>query len=413
MNKQQEAFNRFKKLKVGALFMQMGSGKTKVAINLINNVAEKVDLALFITPNQTQETIKQEILKWGLDIPYILKSYENISMSDKGYLDLLKEIKDKRLFIIADESSFIKNETSKRYERILEIAKYSEFRLILNGTPITKDEWDLYNQMYFLSPKIIGMSRNEFLNTFFKKITFKKIGNKEKTFYKLSEINIDYLQKLIDPYVFKTNLDFSLKESINNQIITSSLETQEAYLKQKEILLKNIKEGYNNILLDLVKLEYINACDENKAREIAGYIKNKQVICYCHYLKELDLIKNNLNNDCYIITGTIKNRNEIIEEFKNNNKPLLITYGCGAFGLNLQFCNEIVFSSLIYDYAKLEQAKYRIKRIGQTQDIIYTTYKTELGINNIIDKCINNKTTLDKLIKEYNRREEKQWLKNI
>lgn len=413
MNKQQEAFNRFKKLKVGALFMKMGSGKTKVAIDLINNVEDKIDLVLFIVPNQTIKTLEYEINKWDLNIPYLIKSYENISQSNKGYLDTLKIIKDKRLFIVADESSFIKNETSKRYERILEIAKYSEFRLILNGTPITKDEWDLYNQMYFLSPKIIGMSRNEFLNTFFKKITFKKIGNKEKTFYKLSEINIDYLQKLIDPYVFKTDLDFSLKESINNQIITSSLETQEAYLKQKEILLKNIKEGYNNILLDLVKLEYINACDENKAREIAGYIKNKQVICYCHYLKELDLIKNNLNNDCYIITGTIKNRNEIIEEFKNNNKPLLITYGCGAFGLNLQFCNEIVFSSLIYDYAKLEQAKYRIKRIGQTQDIIYTTYKTELGINNIIDKCINNKTTLDKLIKEYNRREEKQWLKNI
>ena len=413
MNKQQEAFNRFKKLKVGALFMKMGSGKTKVAIDLINNVEDKIDLVLFIVPNQTIKTLEYEINKWDLNIPYLIKSYENISQSNKGYLDTLKIIKDKRLFIVADESSFIKNETSKRYERILEIAKYSEFRLILNGTPITKDEWDLYNQMYFLSPKIIGMSRNEFLNTFFKKITFKKIGNKEKTFYKLSEINIDYLQKLIDPYVFKTDLDFPLKESINNQIITSSLETQEAYLKQKEILLKNIKEGYNNILLDLIKLEYINACDENKAREIAGYIKNKQVICYCHYLKELDLIKNNLNNDCYIITGTIKNRNEIIEEFKNNNKPLLITYGCGAFGLNLQFCNEIVFSSLIYDYAKLEQAKYRIKRIGQTQDIIYTTYKTELGINNIIDKCINNKTTLDKLIKEYNRREEKQWLKNI
>ena len=413
MNKQQEVFNRFKKLKVGALFMKMGSGKTKVAIDLVNNVEDKIDLALFIVPNQTIKTLEYEIIKWGLDVPYLIKSYENISQSDKGYLDTLKIIKDKRLFIVADESSFIKNETSKRYERILEIAKYSEFRLILNGTPITKDEWDLYNQMYFLSPKIIGMSRNEFLNTFFKKITFKKAGEKEKTFYKLSEINIDYLQKLIDPYVFKSDLDFSLKESINNKIIISSSKTQEAYLKQKEILLKNIKEGYNNILLDLVKLEYINACDKNKAREIAGYIKNKQVICYCHYLKELDLIKTNLNNNCYVITGGIKNRNKIIESFKNNNKPLLITYGCGAFGLNLQFCNEIVFSSLIYDYSKLEQAKYRIKRIGQTKDIIYTTYKTELGINKLIDKCINNKTTLDKLIKEYNRREEKQWLKNI
>ena len=87
MNKQQEAFNRFKKLKVGALFMKMGSGKTKVAIDLINNVEDKIDLVLFIVPNQTIKTLEYEIIKWGLDVPYLIKSYENISQSDKGYLE--------------------------------------------------------------------------------------------------------------------------------------------------------------------------------------------------------------------------------------------------------------------------------------------------------------------------------------
>lgn len=38
MNNQLIAYDKFKKLKVGALFMEMGTGKTKVAIDLINYI---------------------------------------------------------------------------------------------------------------------------------------------------------------------------------------------------------------------------------------------------------------------------------------------------------------------------------------------------------------------------------------
>ena len=98
---------------------------------------------------------------------------------------------------------------------------------------------------------------------------------------------------------------------------------------------------------------------------------------------------------------------------ENNNIPLLLTFGVGSYSLNLQFCNEIVFSSINFDFAKLEQAKYRIKRIGQTNNIKYTYFLTDLGITKLILENINKKQTLENLIKEKMLEGDLEWLKSI
>lgn len=41
MTKQEEAFKKLSRLKVGALFMEMGTGKTKVALDLISSKQNK------------------------------------------------------------------------------------------------------------------------------------------------------------------------------------------------------------------------------------------------------------------------------------------------------------------------------------------------------------------------------------
>ena len=161
----------------------------------------------------------------------------------------------------------------------------------------------------------------------------------------------------------------------------------------------------------LTSLNVIASNYDKKNDEVIKYIKDKQVIVFCNYLDEIDYISSKL--DCYVITGNIKNRNEIIKKFKNDNKPLLMTYGVGSYSLNLQFCNEIVYSSINFDYAKLEQSKYRIKRIGQEQDIKYTYFLTDLGITKLILENINKKMTLENLIKEKMMKGDIEWLKNI
>ena len=406
---QKRAFEKFKKLKVGALFMQMGTGKTKVALELVNY--NNVDLLIYIAPFSTLDNIKKEIEKWGVNCDYILIGYETISMSDKKYLELLDKIKNKKCFIIADESIFIKNEETKRFRRLCKIRENCEYALILNGTPLTKNEWDLYNQMYFLSPLILNMSRQQFLNTFFTKITYKKIGQRENTFYKFSKVNAELLYKMIEPYIFKCELDFNRNEDVTYNFIPY-LDEDDYYQEKERRLNEYIETRNSDVIINM--LNSLNVIASNyrlKNDKLIEYCKNKQLIVFCNFLNEIEYISSNL--DCYVITGNTKNRKEIIEKFKNDNKPLVMTFGVGSYSLNLQFCDEIVYSSLTFDFGKMEQSRYRIKRLGQEKDIKYTYFLTDLGITHLILDNISKKQTLENLIKEKIMEGGIEWLKNI
>ena len=102
-NQQQEAFNKFSKLKVGALFMKQGTGKTRIAIELIHST--DCDFVLFLCPFSTKSNLLAEIEKWKLDRPFEIVGYETISSSDRKYLCLLNLGKEyKKIFVVADES---------------------------------------------------------------------------------------------------------------------------------------------------------------------------------------------------------------------------------------------------------------------------------------------------------------------
>ena len=248
--------------------------------------------------------------------------------------------------------------------------------------------------MEFLSPKIFDMHRHEFLNTFFKKISFKKRGMQAREFYKLSEVNIDYLHRLIEPYIFEADFSFEGEVSENNIQIHASEETTETYKERKESLLHSLEIG-QSCVEQFTNLAVACFSDKERHLKIAKHLTG-QIIVFCTLLEEVKNIARQI--DCYVITGKTKNRDEILERFKNDDKPLLMTFGTGAFGLNLQFCNRIAFASLTFDYAKVDQAISRIKRLGQERDVEYTYFTSDLGIYNMICENITKKQSLKELI---------------
>ena len=395
-SQQYQAFKKFKELRVGALFMEQGTGKTRVALELVKDT--NCNLVLFFCPFSTKNNLLAEIEKWGIDVEFKVYGYETIASSDNTYLDILKLVEGRNVFIVADESIFIKNESSKRYRRLMKIAECSNYRLILNGTPITKNEWDIYNQMNFLSPKIIDMGRDQFLDSFFKKIKFKKRGQSAREFYKLSEVNIDYLHRLIEPYIFECSFQFNKKVKTKNISIPASEETRDRYETLKERLLNSLANG-ESCIEQFQNLAVTCFDDENRHKEIARHLKG-QIILFCALLSEVNDISKEI--DCYVITGaqSLSERSEIIERFKVDDKPLLMTIGTGAYGLNLQFCNKIAFASIAFDYGKIDQAKSRIRRLGQEKDIEYTYFTSDLGIYNMIQENNQRKIDLKELIIE-------------
>jgi len=375
-----------------------------------------IDEVIYVAPFSAISNLGKEKEKWAPKARIRFIAYETMSESGKAYLGLYNEVKEttvKRM-IVADESVFIKNDLSIRFGRLQSIRKCCEYALILNGTPITKNEWDIYNQMLFLSPEIFGMTKEEFQNTFFSHIVYKKMGHHQHDFWKFSEVNAEALKKMIAPYVFRCDLALEIPEESETRMVPCQMDS---YQEAKQNYLSGyLKDGESSTIINMLcYLNHLSAMAEEKCQEVAFCAKGKQVIVFYMFRDEGAKIKELLKGECCLIDGSCgkQERADIIASFRKSTIPLLLSFGCGSYSLNLQFANEIIYSSLTFDYSKFEQSMYRIKRIGQERPIKYTYILNDCGINRMILLNLERKRNLDDLVKEKLEKGDTQWLKDI
>ena len=101
-----------------------------------------------------------------------------------------------------------------------------------------------------------------------------------------------------------------------------------------------------------------------------------------------------------------------MKDFKEKmDKPMIMTLGVGSFSLNLQFCNEIVYSSISFNYGKMEQSRYRIKRTGQEREVEYTYILGDFGINNMMFAISTERNLWPRLLKGFYRKKTSMSLK--
>lgn len=150
---QKEAVEKLSKIKVGALFMEQGTGKTIATLELsrIRLEAEKIDRVVWLCPCSAKGNIKREIIKHCPDEMlgiFTVCGIETLSSSVRANSYLLGLVQEKRCFLVVDESLLVKNPKAYRTERITTLAEKCPYRIILNGTPISRNEADLYAQFY-------------------------------------------------------------------------------------------------------------------------------------------------------------------------------------------------------------------------------------------------------------------------
>ena len=404
MDKQKEAFEKLSKLKVGALFMEMGTGKTKVALDLIASKKHKISYVLWICPFSIKQEIQSEINKWRKELDIEIIGVETISSSDRIYLNILDKVASNDSFIVVDESLKIKNKDAIRTKRILKLGSKAKYKLILNGTPISKNVLDLYTQMQFLSPKILDMSFNEFKNTYCEYYLRGKLKNLVK-----KQHNIEHLISKIQPYIFESQLEINSRKHYYSY--EYSLENIEEYQAIKDKYL-NLYDWQFDFMALSTELQHCYCMSKGKSILLDELIEeiNDRVIVFVKF-------KSSIPCECIAITGDTseKTRAKILEDFKNDTfKVLYITYGCGSFGLNLQFCKHIIFSEHTFDYAVRDQAEARIYRIGQNYDVNYYDLNCNVGLENLIQSSLEKKSNLlQEIKKEIEIKGAKEWLKSI
>ena len=89
---------------------------------------------------------------------------------------------------------------------------------------------------------------------------------------------------------------------------------------------------------------------------------------------------------------------------------MVLTYGTGSLGLNLQEYNRIIYFDKTFDYSFREQSEGRIYRNGQKLNCEYFDLTGEVGLEGIIDRCIYNKESLVNYFKKYSNKEIKEMV---
>jgi hypothetical protein len=402
--KQSQAITKQLTNKVGALFMKMGTGKTRVAVELVNKV-DNLDLVVYIAPldiirpkSETISSIKNEIDKWGgfnaKEVLYV--GIESIGMSDRQYLQLYKKIETSlKCFLIIDESIKVKNISAKRTLRVIEFSKMVEYKLILNGEPITRDLLDLWSQFFILDPEILNMSLAEFKNTFCKYTTVtKSIPGTYKSYTKefiTGYENIDYLYSLIGEYVYECDLELNVKQIFETKTFYLSKEEQKEYDYIKETYLDNEKliAMNNNIFLEMTqKMQHEYSCSYEKFYIVDKWLKTypeEKTIIYCNYIVSA--------NECR----------------KRYPKALVLNYN-SSFGHNLQDRPFTIYFDQTFDWGKVIQSSHRNYRTGQENDCRYLRLVAGVGLGKLYFDNNTKKIGISEYLKKISREQLKKVL---
>ena len=99
---QKEAFEKLKNLKVCALYMEQGTGKTRTALEIVNDklIKNKINVVLWLCPCSVKKNLKLDLIKHCGFLPknFIIRGIESLSSADKLYLQLLELVDQYNVF---------------------------------------------------------------------------------------------------------------------------------------------------------------------------------------------------------------------------------------------------------------------------------------------------------------------------
>jgi len=388
----------------GCLADDMGLGKTVQTLALLQAEKEKgkAGTSLLIMPTSLIYNWEMEAAKFTPELKVLTYtgtlrnkdisrfSKYDVVLTSYGITRLDVELFEKFYFnyIILDESQVIKNPTSNIAKAVIELK--SRYKLTLTGTPLENSTLDLWSQMTFINPGLLGSQtffKNEFL------IPIEKKNDEGKT---------KKLNAIIKPFMLrrlKSQVATDLPEKVENIHYTNmTVEQEKKYEEAKSFYRHKIldqidKEGINStrmmILEGLTKLRQLSnhpkmidpmyEGDSGKLEDVSymlenAFLEGHKVLVFSQFVKHLDIIKDLLKSrkiPFAYLDGSSNDRKEQVERFNKdeNLKVFLISIKAGGLGLNLTEADYVFIMDPWWNPAVEAQATDRAHRIGQKKKV--------------------------------------------
>jgi len=318
------------------------------------------------------------------------------------------------LYIILDESQAIKNPASK-ISRAVRLLK-AENRLVLTGTPIENSLTDLWSQLTFANPGILGglkFFREEFAEP------IEKLQDERKK---------EKLRKIIEPFILRRTKAVVEKDlpSMSEKVHFCEMDAEQKRLyesKKSEIrngILEKLSTNRKNemrvdVLRGLMQLRLISnhpqiagyqGIESGKFQEVIRNIENARLeghklLIFSQFVKHLHIYRNYFDKQKWrysYLTGEIKEseRKHIISGFQNESDNLLflISLKAGGVGLNLTAADYVFILDPWWNPAAEQQAISRSHRIGQKRNVFSYKFITSDSIEEKILKLQQRKSLL-------------------
>ena len=443
-----------------AIFAEMGTGKTKIALDnacILYNQG-KIDRLLVIAPKgvymnwldqeipiHVPDYIEKRVVIWRQSESQKYMSELRSMMNNDFKLKIMimnveafstkKGYKFAKLFLIGrsmmivDESTTIKNPKAKRTKAILDLRKETKYRRILTGSPVTQSPMDLWAQMDFLDPEILGQSSYYAFRTRYAVVIEATAAGGTHRYQKIVKFkNLKELGKTVSPYSYrilkKECLDLPDKV-YSKRFVELSDEQKEAYAEMKAnamSVLKGQSMTAVNVLTQLIRLHQIT-CGHMKTD--AGHIidlKSKRidelmhilgettgkVIIWANYIHDIEKIEANIalefgEDSCCTYYGATpgEDRQKCINKFQDPDSKLRFFIGntqTGGYGITLTEASTVIYYSNNYDLEKRIQSEDRAHRIGQKNAVLYIDLVAEGTVDEKIIKSLRNKVNIAKEI---------------
>ncbi|WP_031526343.1 DEAD/DEAH box helicase [Dyadobacter crusticola] len=392
----------------GCLADDMGLGKTVQTLALLQSEKENdaSNPSMLIMPTSLLYNWQLEARKFTPDLKVLLYTGTNrekdtaqfdqydLILTSYGIVRLDIDIIEAYRFnyIILDESQAIKNPTSIITKAVRKLN--SSHRLVLTGTPIENNTLDLWSQMTFVNPGLLG-SQSFFRDEF--QIPIEKKGDEDKS---------KRLYNLIKPFILrrlKSQVATDLPEKVESIQYCDMVEEQEKAYEEAKAYYRNLilqsidKEGISKsqlvVLQGLTKLRQLAnhplmvdpgySHGSGKFEDVLHKMEtvmteDHKILVFSQYIKHLDLFRHYLDdrNIRYAyLDGSTKDRQEQVETFQEQAgiKIFLISLKAGGLGLNLTAADYVFILDPWWNPAIEAQAVDRAHRIGQHRTVF--TYK--------------------------------------
>lgn len=444
MSHQQAAIDKLAGLRVGGLFMEMGTGKSRTLIQLAYDLRKKIDKVVYFCPVNLKSTVEFELrkhiaepkiyafddkTKMGL-IPeawFYIVGIESIGQSDRVTLCANDLITD-RTMVVIDESDTCKNHKALRTQRLTHMSQRARYRFIATGTAVGEGVVDLYAQMYFLSPDILGYKS-------FYSFAANHLEYSED--YKgmiVRSLNTDVIARKIEPYVYQVKkeecLDLPDRQYLS-RTFGLSWEQRQLYQRAKEEILMSVPDdeidsyvifrlftalrqivsGFwhrlpdpnpNHRWTEQFEPEMI-IVEHDRVDMLLSVLREippqEKVIIWVNFHHCIDQVVTALAEEYGAgaisqFHGRTVDRDTEIDRWRDDARLLVATPQCGGRGLTLNEAAYSIFYNNDFPYRKREQAEARNHRIGQTRKPTYIDLIAGDSLDNRIFKALCNKENL-------------------